>query len=62
MEKVRAIVIDHLDLVEKGYKVLLLQVGASTQFLIVALYFLEKRSVYLNTDTRSYNAITDARI
>ena len=60
MENARALVLEHLQLEGKGYKVLFLQGGASTQFLMVALNLLEKRAGYLNTGTWSKKAIKEA--
>jgi len=62
MEKARALALELLGLEGKGYKVLFLQGGASTQFLMVALNLLEKRAGYLNTGTWSDKAIKEARI
>lgn len=62
MENARALVLEHLQLEGKGYKVLFLQGGASTQFLMVALNLLEKRAGYLNTGTWSKKAIKEAKI
>jgi phosphoserine aminotransferase len=62
MENARALVLELLNLEGKGYKVLFLQGGASTQFLMVALNLLEKRAGYLNTGSWSDKAIKEARI
>jgi len=62
MEKARSLVLELLNLEGKGYKVLFLQGGASTQFLMVALNLLEKRAGYLNTGTWSDKAIKEAKI
>ena len=62
MEHARALVLEILNLEGKGYKVLFLQGGASTQFLMVALNLLEKRAGYLNTGSWSDKAIKEARI
>lgn len=62
MEHARSLVLEILNLDGKGYKVLFLQGGASTQFLMVALNLLEKRAGYLNTGSWSQNAINEARI
>ncbi|MCH7524992.1 MAG: 3-phosphoserine/phosphohydroxythreonine transaminase [Bacteroidetes bacterium] len=62
MEKARASVLELLNLEGKGYKVLFLQGGASTQFLMVALNLLEKRAGYLNTGSWSDKAIKEAKI
>ncbi|MCO4821945.1 MAG: 3-phosphoserine/phosphohydroxythreonine transaminase [Flavobacteriaceae bacterium] len=62
MEKARALALELLNLEGRGYKVLFLQGGASTQFLMVALNLLEKRAGYLNTGTWSDKAINEAKI
>ncbi len=62
MEKARSLVLELLNLEGKGYKVLFLQGGASTQFLMVTLNLLEKRAGYLNTGTWSDKAIKEAKI
>ena len=62
MENARALALELFGLEGKGYKALFLQGGASTQFLAVALNFLEKRAGYLNTGTWSDKAIKEARI
>ena len=62
MEKARSLVLELLGLEGQGFKVLFLQGGASTQFLMVALNLLEKRAGYLNTGTWSKKAIKEARI
>jgi len=62
MEKARALTLELLGLEGKGYKVLFLQGGASTQFLMVALNLLEKRAGYLNTGSWSDKAIKEAKI
>ena len=62
MENARSLVLELLSLEGKGYKVLFLQGGASTQFLMVALNLLEKRAGYLNTGTWSKKAIAEAKI
>jgi phosphoserine aminotransferase len=62
MENARALALELLGLEGKGYKVLFLQGGASTQFLMVALNLLEKRAGYLNTGTWSDKSIKEAKI
>jgi len=62
MEYARTLVLELLNLEGKGYKVLFLQGGASTQFLMVALNLLEKRAGYLNTGSWSNKAIEEAKI
>lgn len=62
MEKAQALALELLGLEGKGYKVLFLQGGASTQFLNVAYNLLEKKAAYLNTGTWSDKAIKEARL
>ncbi len=62
MEKARSLVLELLNLDGKGYKVLFLQGGASSQFLMVALNLLEKKAGYLNTGTWSDKAIKEAQL
>jgi phosphoserine aminotransferase len=47
--------------VPTGYHILFLQGGASTQFLMVAYNFLEKKAAYTNTGTWASKAIEEAR-
>jgi len=60
MEEARSLVLDLLNLKNKGYQALFLHGGASTQFLSVAYNLLEKKAAYLNTGTWSSNAIKEA--
>lgn len=62
MEKAQALVLELLDLENKGYKVLFLQGGASTQFLMTAYNLLDKKAAYLNTGTWSSKAIKEATL
>jgi phosphoserine aminotransferase len=62
MEKARSLVLELLDLEGKGYKVLFLQGGASTQFLMAAYNLLDKKAAYLNTGTWSSKAIKEAKL
>ncbi len=62
MENARALTLELLGLENKGYKVLFLQGGASTQFLMTAYNLLNKKAAYLNTGTWSDKAIKEARI
>lgn len=62
MEEARDLTLELLDLKDKGYKVLFLQGGASTQFLMVAYNLLEKKAAYLNTGTWSSKAIKEAKL
>ncbi len=61
MEKARALVLELLGLENKGYQVLFLQGGASTQFLMAAYNLLNKKAAYLNTGTWSSKAIKEAK-
>ncbi|SNR15913.1 3-phosphoserine/phosphohydroxythreonine transaminase [Tenacibaculum jejuense] len=62
IEKGRRLALEHLNLLNKGYKALFLQGGASTQFLMTAYNFLSKKAAYLNTGTWSTKAIKEARL
>lgn len=62
MEKARALTLELLGLENKGYKVLFLQGGASTQFLMSAYNLLNKKAAYLNTGTWSNKAIKEAKL
>lgn len=62
MEKAQNLVLELLDLENKGYKVLFLQGGASTQFLMTAYNLLNKKAAYLNTGTWSSKAIKEAKL
>lgn len=62
MENARALTLELLGLENKGYKVLFLQGGASTQFLMTAYNLLNKKAAYLNTGTWSDKAIKEARL
>lgn len=62
MEKAQSLVLELLDLEDKGYKVLFLQGGASTQFLMTAYNLLDKKAAYLNTGTWSSKAIKEAKL
>jgi phosphoserine aminotransferase len=62
MEKAKSLVLELLNLENKGYKVLFLQGGASTQFLMVAYNLLNKKAAYLNTGTWSEKAIKEATL
>lgn len=61
MEQAQALALEHLGLVDKGYKALFLSGGASMQFLMVAYNLLENKAAYLNTGTWSANAIKEAK-
>jgi len=60
MEEAKQLVLELLDLENKGYSVLFLQGGASAQFLMTAYNILEKKAAYLNTGTWSSKAIKEA--
>ena len=62
MEKARSLVLESLGFEDKGYKVLFLQGGASTQFLMSAYNLLNKKAAYLNTGTWSTKAIKEAKL
>ena len=62
MENARSLVLELLNLENKGYSVLFLQGGASTQFLMAAYNLLNKKAAYLNTGTWSTKAIKEAKL
>ena len=62
MENARALTLELLGLENKGYQVLFLQGGASTQFLMTAYNLLNKKAAYLNTGTWSDKAIKEAKL
>jgi len=62
MEKARSLVLELLNIENKGYKVLFLQGGASTQFLMTAYNLLHKKAAYLNTGTWASKAIKEAKL
>ena len=62
IEKARALALEHLNLQDKGYTALFLQGGASSQFLMTAYNFLDKKAAYLNTGTWSSKAIDEAKL
>lgn len=62
MENARSLVLELLGLEGKGYSVLFLQGGASTQFLMTAYNLLNKKAAYLNTGTWSSKAIKEAKL
>jgi phosphoserine aminotransferase len=62
MDKAQKLVLELLDLENKGYRVLFLQGGASTQFLMSAYNFLNNKAAYLNTGTWSSKAIKEAKL
>tara|TARA_R110002073_G_scaffold128999_6_gene275251 strand:+ start:11457 stop:12521 length:1065 start_codon:yes stop_codon:yes gene_type:complete len=62
MENARALTLELLGLENKGYSVLFLQGGASTQFLMTAYNLLNKKAAYLNTGTWADKAIKEAKL
>ena len=62
IEKARKLVLELLNIENKGYQVLFLQGGASMQFLMTAYNLLHKKAAYLNTGTWSNNAIKEANL
>ncbi|AUC14994.1 phosphoserine transaminase [Tenacibaculum sp. SZ-18] len=62
IEKARSLALEHLNLQDKGYTALFLQGGASSQFLMTAYNFLNKKAAYLNTGTWSTKAIKEAKL
>lgn len=62
IEKARKSALELLNLDKKGYTSLFLHGGASTQFLMVAYNFLNKKAGYLNTGTWSTKAIKEGKL
>jgi phosphoserine aminotransferase len=62
IENARTLVLELLSLEGKGYSVLFLQGGASTQFLMTAYNLLNTKAAYLNTGTWSTKAIKEAKL
>ena len=64
MEKARSLVLELLDLNDKGYSVLFLQGGASLEFLMVPynLLTVNGKAAYLDTGTWSSKAIKEAKL
>ena len=62
IEKARSLVLELLGLENKGYSVLFLQGGASSQFLMTAYNLLNTKAAYLNTGTWSTKAIKEAKL
>ena len=65
IEKARQLVLELLNLEEKGYQVLFLQGGASSQFLLSAYNLMNiknGKAGYLNTGTWSSKAIKEAKL
>ena len=62
IEEAKDIALDLLALKNKGYQVLFLQGGASTQFLMTAYNLLETKASFLNTGSWSDKAIKEAKL
>ncbi len=62
MEEARSLALELLGLEGKGYKVLFLQGGASTQFLMTAYNLLQSKAGYINTGSWSDKAIKEAKL
>ncbi|SHG19731.1 phosphoserine aminotransferase apoenzyme [Salegentibacter echinorum] len=62
IEEARSLALQLLGLENKGYSALFLHGGASTQFLMTAYNFLNKKAGYLNTGTWSSKAIKEAKL
>ncbi|TCI91093.1 3-phosphoserine/phosphohydroxythreonine transaminase [Tenacibaculum sp. M341] len=62
IEKARKSALELLNLDNKGYTSLFLHGGASTQFLMIAYNFLNKKAGYLNTGTWSTKAIKEGKL
>ncbi|WP_299252122.1 3-phosphoserine/phosphohydroxythreonine transaminase [uncultured Aquimarina sp.] len=61
MDEARSLALELLGLEGKGYKVLFLQGGASTQFLMTAYNLLQSKAGYINTGSWSDKAIKEAK-
>lgn len=62
IDKAKSLVLELLNLKNKGYSALFLQGGASTQFLMVPYNLLNTKAAYLNTGTWSTKAIKEAKL
>ncbi len=62
MEEARALALELADLQNKKYEALFLHGGASTQFLMTAYNFLDKKAAYLDTGVWSSKAIKEAEL
>ncbi len=62
MERARSLVLEIMQLENKGYQVLFLQGGASLEFLMVAYNLMNTKAAYLNTGTWSSKAIKEAKL
>ncbi|WP_299437175.1 3-phosphoserine/phosphohydroxythreonine transaminase [uncultured Aquimarina sp.] len=61
MDEARSLALELLGLEGKGYKVLFLQGGASTQFLMTAYNLLQSKAGYINTGSWSDKALKEAK-
>jgi len=61
MTRAQFLALEHLNLQNKGYKVLFLHGGATLQFLMTAYNLLENKAAFLNTGTWSSKAIKEAK-
>lgn len=62
MTRAQFLALEHLNLQNKGYKVLFLHGGASLQFLMTAYNLLENKAAFLHTGTWSSKAIKEAKL
>src|SRR5690554_4177062 len=62
MTNAQSLALEHLNLQNKGYKVLFLHGGASLQFLMTAYNLLENKAAFLNTGAWSSKAIKEAKL
>lgn len=61
MDRATSLVLELLDLKDKGYTAMFLQGGASTQFIATAYNLLENKAGYCNTGTWSTKALKEAK-
>jgi phosphoserine aminotransferase len=62
MDRATSLVLELLDLKDKGYAAMFLQGGASTQFIATAYNLLENKAGYCNTGTWSTKALKEAKL
>ena len=62
MEEARNLTLELLGIQGQGYKVLFLQGGASTQFIMTAYNLLEKKAGFVNTGTWSDKAVKETKL
>lgn len=60
-EETTKMILDMMNLTNKGYQVLFLQGGASMEFLRIPYNLLRKKAAYLDTGTWAHNAILEAQ-